>query len=52
MRLAMLEMRVVLSLLVRKFDFAPATGAGSGGLEQVRRDDEGLVRDLRGEIER
>ncbi len=34
MRLAMLEMRVVLSLLVRKFDFAPATGAGQEDLNK------------------
>ncbi len=28
MRLAMLEMRIVLSLLVRKFEFSPAPGEG------------------------
>jgi len=34
MRLAMLEMRIVLSLLVRKFDFAPAPGAGQEDLNK------------------
>jgi len=34
MRLAMLEMRIVLSLLVRKFDFAPAPGEGCEGLNR------------------
>lgn len=34
MRLAMLEMRIVLSLLVRKFDFAPAPGEGHEDLDR------------------